>query len=275
MSNLSRDNRSVETFVREYAEAHDLTREQAARLQDRTSATMEWLKSFRRCMGYVRRYGMKHPTAQQQLMVLYDRTRKMLRAFGPLTLHFGPGESQTTEGFELPHAQGTDLESYTFFCLFRDGISSMTLKPGLLAGELGSLLEIVAARGRRDGDDAMTWLWAGRHEHIRIELEPTISPRVAAAMLARDDDDPLIEAFMMTLNAADPKRKLAIEEHVTRSEAPSFRPQGMDPRLVEHELGDGDMRPGLGTPSDHERAGFRAAYLDPEDRMARARHLNF
>lgn len=274
MSNLTQDHRSVEAFVRTYVTEHNLERPQAARLLNRTIQTLEWLKSFRRMMGYVRRYGMQHPTAQQQLMVLYDTTRKHLREFGPLTLKFGPGESTTAEGFTLPHAQGTDLESYTFFCLFRDGVSSLTLKPGLLAGELGALLEVVAARGRREGDDAMTWLWSGRHEHIRMELEPTISPRVAAAMLARDDDDPLIEAFMTTLHAAGPARELAIEEHVTRSSAPSFRPQGVDPRLVEHELTGGDMRPGLGAPSAHERTTLRTAFLDPDDRAARAGHLS-
>jgi hypothetical protein len=273
MQNPSHDNRAVDAFVDGCVTRHNLNAEQAVRLGERTSRAIDWIKSFRRAMGYVRRYGVQHRTARQRIAVTYHETRNLLGEFGAFTLNFGPAETSTADGFVLPPADGTDLESYTFFCLFRDGITSLTLQPGLLAVELESLLEVVAARGRREGDDAVTWLWSGRHPHVRLELEPTISPRVAAAMLARDDDDPMIEAFVRTLEAASPDRVLDPVEYVMKSHAAAFRDQGIDPRIVEHELTGGGLRPDLEPIAMHERDAFRAAYVDPDDRRTRGERL--
>lgn len=279
MQSLQRDGRELTEFVEQYARANALDADQARLLREKLSELLEWLKLMRRTLGYVQRYRPSHPSRQQSSAVLYDATRKFVQRFGRLALTFGPGETFSEEGFVLPQSLDTGMEGYTFFCLFRDGIVALTLMPGITPEELETLLEVVAANGRRDGDDAMTWLWSGRNPHLRIVVEPSMSPRVVAALLSSHPDDPLLGAYYRVLHSAGPsfREHDAIPE-VARRHAELLRAYGLDPDRVERLLSGQGSHAELAPPGEQARAGYRSFFEDDNDRAARigalrTRHL--
>ena len=204
MTSLSRDSRAVSEFAYEYATKHQLTAEQTEGLSRRTNALVDWLKQFRRTLGHIARYAIDHPQRRAALDELVRATSSYTSHFGPIEIRFRPGHSESAEGFPLPHAVEADLIAYTFYPMFRDGVARLLIAPGAGPDELDQLLQIANSRGRRDGDDVFTWIWRLRSPSIRIEAEPTLNAEVASALTSHGVEDPALQAFMATLDSADP-----------------------------------------------------------------------
>lgn len=204
MAALSHEVRAVEAYIETYGAKQELTDEGKTRLSTKLYALLEWLKTFRRALHFAQRYPPRHPSRGEALEHVVTATRSFLKEFGALTLQFGPGNSRTPEGFELPYAQEEDLQRYTFYPFFRDGVVELQLKPGITPAELDTILEICATGGRREDDDVVTWLWSGRFQKVRTEVEPALSPRIAAALAVQAPEDDVLANYLGALEAAAP-----------------------------------------------------------------------
>lgn len=269
MATLSHENRAVDAFVRTYADAHGVSEEAASRLTAKLHAINEWLKTFRRAIHFAQRYPSRHPSRGEALQTVVDATRVFLREYGALTLQFGPGASRTAEGFELPHAQEEDLQRYTFYPFFRDGVVELQLKPGISPVELDTILEICATGGRRDDDDVVTWIWSGRLPKVRMRVEPALSPRIAAALAVQAPEDDILLNYLTALEAAGPFWQGADgRAPFTVEHAESLAGQGIDASRVQAALfGEAAHRCEPPTP-DHQRV-WRDAIADLDDRRDR------
>jgi hypothetical protein len=269
MATLSHENRAVDAFVRPYAESNALSEEAAQRLTAKLHALNEWLKTFRRAIHFAQRYPSRHPSRGEALQTVVDATRAYLREYGALTMQFGPGASRTSEGFELPHAQEEDLQRYTFYPFFRDGVVELQLKPGISPVELDTILEICASGGRREDDDVVTWIWAGRLPKVRMRVEPALSPRIAAALAVQAPEDDILLNYLTALEAAGPFWQGADGRvPFTVELAEPLAAQGIDVSRVQSALfGDAVHRCEPPTP-EHHRA-WREAVADLDDRRER------
>lgn len=204
MATLSRDNRAAAEFAHAYATRVGLDRGQHDLLVAKTEALVDWLKRFRRTLSFAMRYPVEHPQRQAVVDDLLRDTQTFIHRYGPLVLRFAPDHSETDEGFHMPAAADSEFGTYTFYPMFRDGIASLRLVPGAGTAELNLLLDVIAARGRRDGDDTYTWIWRARPPSLELEMEPSLTADVATALAAHQSEDPALEAFLSTLVAADP-----------------------------------------------------------------------
>jgi hypothetical protein len=270
MQNMSRDARELGDRVDAWAREHQLPEPERDQLRRKLASLLDWLKLFRRALGAVRRYDANHPGWRQACDELLARTRAHLRAFGALTLRLGPGDSYSDEGIALPQVLDGEGEGHTFFCLFRDGIVALHLKPGVQPGELEALLAVVAANGRRDGDDAVTWLWSGRHRHLRLEIEPAMGPRLAATLHAADPSDLALGAYLAPLRAASADAPLDDEPRIERNQLAALTGLGVDPTTAERLLRGGAPAGTFAAPGPDIAQNLRAWFEEPNERASRA-----
>lgn len=269
MQNISRDARELTDAVDRWLAAHPQLAEEADRLRRKVTSLHDWVKLFRRKLSATRRHDANHPVARAAADELLNRTRLHLRTFGALTLRIGPADTTSEEGIPLPQLLDGEHEGHTFYCLFRDGICTLQFKPGIEQGELDALLEVVAANGRRDGDDAVTWLWSGRHRHIRIEVESSIGPRLAAMLFARSAQDVSLAGYVGALRAALPDHLPAPEALVGREHAASLAPWGVDPAQVELLLTRGAPATAFPQPDNESGAALAHWFSHQDERLAR------
>lgn len=269
MAALSHELRAIDEFLEAHAAQQQLTDEGRSRLRERLLALVEWLKTFRRSLHFAQRYPPRHPSRAEALEQIVTATKAYLREYGALTLQFGPGTSRTPDGFELPYAQDEDLRKYTFYPFFRDGVVELQLKPGITPIELDTILEICATGGRREDDDVVTWLWTGRFQKVRMEVEPALSPRIAAALAVQAPEDDVLDYYLAALEGAGPfwsgydGRAAFTVEH-----APQLASQGLDEAAVRDCLFGDAAHKFDGVPTDAVRA-WREAYNDHDDRRER------
>lgn len=90
-----------------------------------------------------------------------------VREHGALKIGVG-ADRMTWEGHEVYH--DSDREAGLPFKLFRDGVRGIVFKPGLTAGEVERVLDILARRpsmGRQaEEEDVVTLLWKASLEHV-------------------------------------------------------------------------------------------------------------
>lgn len=269
MQNMSRDSHELGEQVDSYVRQRGLSAAEAAVLRQKLAALLDWVKLFRRAAATARRHDATHPNRRRAADEVVRVTRNHVRTFGALTLRIGPGDAFSDEGLALPHVLDSDLEGYTFFALFRDGIIGFSIKPGFEPAEVEALLEVVAANGRREGDDAVTWLWAGRHRHLRLEVEPSLSPRVAATLRARNPDDLATGAYMSAFLAATPELRAPRVVAIGREYAANLTGYGVDPETVERLLTTGAPATQFPPPSQHIADNYARVFSDARDRGGR------
>jgi len=223
----------IQEFAYAWARAQDLSTAAEKRLVSRLHQLGDWMRTLRRTLGIVRQYGPSHPSAARSSQECFDSTSQFLRTHGPVSVTLGPLEMTSEEGFPLIAA--SEVDTHPLYALFRDGIVRLSLRLGLERSEFDALMSVLAAGGRRDGDDAVTWLWTGRHRHLRLEIEPSVSPKLARTLLSRAPDDPSLSHYLSTLLTLTPDEEMCVE----RKDAPSLRGQGIDPVKVERLLSKG------------------------------------
>lgn len=187
-----------------YAVARGLMPDERMALVRKTEATLEWLKGLRRAAEIARRHARDQVQRHTAVRELTQATAAWHREYGPLEFRLRPGHMTTAEGFPLPQDADPDLGGYTLYPLFRDGIVRLVIHEGVRPDDMDAILDVIAARGRFDGDDAFTRLWLTRGPHIAIEVEPTLWADIAVSLAAQGDDDLAVTAFLATLAAAGP-----------------------------------------------------------------------
>lgn len=261
--------RTVDTFVADAQLKRELTDAAAQRLRLKTLHIIDWLQTFRRALGYAKRYPQRHPTRIEALETVVQATRSILREYGTLTLNFGSGHSRTGDGFELPLSQDDDVQGYTFYPFFRDGVVELQFKPGVTPQELDTVLEICGRDGRRAGDDVVTWVWSGRFKKIRMEVEPVIAPHIAVSLAAQERRDVVLAAYLTALRASGPFSGTADGRNgFTTQHIEGLVDQGVDPETARKRLF--DTTPAVWRPPEPERVKqWRSLFHDLDDRRAR------
>ncbi len=269
---MNREPRTVPTFVAEYARANDLDAEAAQLLTVKTNDVQSWVKAFRRALGYAERYPVGHPSRVRAIEAILETTQRYVASYGTLQLEFHAEGPRTLEGYLLPRATEADQDDNLFYPLFRDGVSNVTFRAGVGHFELDTLMEIIANRGRRDGDDAMTWLWSVRFRCIFFEAETSLTPDVVGALFGSERNDLAVGAFIDALEAAGPfsygsdSRTTFTGEHLA-----ILGDQGLDVESAEGMLtGDDNPYEKIVPISDATREAVRTAYGDPAERARRA-----
>lgn len=274
MSALSRDNRAAVEFAQENASTRGLDPIQRDMLAAKTEAIVDWLKRFRRTLSFAARYPHEHVQRQAAIEDLLRDTVQYIGRFGDLEIRLYADHSSTAEGFRLPAAAEGEFGEFTFYPLFRDGITGFTIHQGVGPAELNLLLDVVASSGEREGDDAYTWLWRHDPPGLSVELAPSMTASIATALAVHGTDDPPLQAFLATLEAADPFYSSSDGRTTFSAETlEALRAQGVDPERARRLLLDpsaGDELPSVGVDA---AARVRALYVHERDRSARLEAL--
>lgn len=227
---MSRDGRAAAAFATEYARTEQLAPEAAEALTRSTSSLLEWVKAFRRTLAVAKKYPVNHPHREDSRSRLAQATAIHLDAHADIELHFWPDHTRTREGFRIPAATEHELDPYTFFAFYRDGIASIRLRRGVGRRELDVIVNIIAAGGRQQGDDAYLWLWRERFEFVDVRVEPKLNAHLAIALAVRGSMSVSADAFLAAFYAASPFHVSGdARQAFTTDSFASLVQQGLDP----------------------------------------------
>lgn len=270
MTTLSRDNRAAVEFAHAYAVSHGLDASQHDLLVAKTDAVVDWLKRFRRTLSFAKRYPHDHPQRQSVVDELLQETGSFTSRFGDLVLVLAPDHSETSEGFHLPPETGHEFGHYTFYPMFRDGIARLAVHPGASRFDLDLLLDVVASDGRRDDDDAYTWIWRERPPCLTVVVEPSLTATSATSLAAHDAEDPALHAFLEALSAAGPFYSGSDGRTTFNADTlEGLARQGIDPEYARRLLLDRDASQLLHPVDPDAAAQLRRLYSHAGDRDAR------
>lgn len=250
--------------------ARGMTPDQTTGLAQRLSQTIDWLKLFRRALGYYARYQGDIAQCRQTLEGCAEFAVRYTRFWGPMVFVLRPGGEKTPEGFTLPPATETELQPYTFFPLFREGIGELRLMPGIGVEELELLLRTAADRTRRATEDPYVALWLSERPGLQFELAPTLTPHIAASLADRQSSDAHLQAYLRILEAAGPfDPGVESRASFTSDLAAGLVDQGLDPGRARAVLAAFDPVGALTEVSTQARANLRAFFAHAPDREAR------
>lgn len=273
MAILTRDERDLQTVVGTWAQANGASEETAQRTRDKLLSVLEWLRALRRLVHTSRRYDISHPTRVEATDQALDGLKPILRRYGALTLHLSLTAVFSEEGIALPSILDADAEGHgqVFHSLSRDGVTKITFKPGIERDEIEHLVEVVAHDGRRDGDNAVTWLWDGRLKHIRVELDPTLAPHAAALAASRGGNDPIVQTYLLALKQAGPDARTRDERpRITTAQADALAALGVTHELVALYQQNPQLEAGHLAIAAEVAAQAQAEYSNLENLRARA-----
>lgn len=263
---MNRSGVDLSTFVQEYAENHGLSAADRQRVHDRHLAATSWLKILERLV--MKRRAGQHLTEAP----LIEATRAYHFEHGELAFRLGPGDTFSPQGYGFPRAQLEEESQYVFYGLFRDGIIGIALLPGVSDTELRTLLDVLVAEGRREGDDALTWLWAQGHDSMRLAVRPDVTPRTAAAMVQNRVADPRWSTYLRALaqatDAASPPADKAV-----RGEPVALSAYGIAPDLAAKLAPDAPAPDWCAPPDDGVRVQYRTFMTDPEELAERRKRI--
>lgn len=265
MGVLSRDERDVQAIVNTWAQATGATPDVVARTSEKLALLLDWLKGLRRVVHNARRYDKAHPTQAQAIDLATDSLRYILKRYGALSLLLSLQGVVSEEGIGLPNILDADGEGHghVFHCLSRDGVARIIFKPGVERGEIEHLIDVIAHDGRREGDNTVTWIWAGRLDHIRLELDPSIAPHAAALAVSHGSTDPVIQTYLGTLQQADPNvSPRDIRPRICSAHAEALAALGVTRELVAFYQLAGQFDPSQLLPTDEIRATAQAELAD-------------
>jgi hypothetical protein len=170
-------------------------REEAALSSDHRSVS-EICACLHRAYRDLRFYPPDHPTARQALDVLGETVISHVNARGPLTLEVEEG--RLTYAGQQVYSYQTSRDNLAFL-LFRDGIRSLSLYPGLEAGEVEVLVDRLAhADDLADAEhDLATALWEQDFAHIDYHVA---DPFLGGEVLREGTIDALRETVLRRLD---------------------------------------------------------------------------
>jgi HEAT repeat protein len=167
-----------------------------------------------------RLYPTGHPASNNTRELLATTVKSHLDSLGPLTL-------QVTEDRLL--VEGEEVYTYTesrdnlAFLMFRDGVRSLTLTPGVDSNELEALVDCLARADQLQSTDhdLTTALWENDLVHIRLEV---VDPFLEGEGTADETFDELRDTVLRRLNELGSVDK-------AEAEAKSTPAQDTDPTL--------------------------------------------
>lgn len=272
-SNIGRDARLVSQFAGQYAHTEGLSPAQTEQLSRRTVSQLEWVKVFRRALEVARKYPADHPHREAAHQRLSQVTTTHLGMHNVLELHFRQDHTCTLEGFPFPPATG-DVDTYTFFPLYRDSIEMLRLRPGTGRRELDEIVAVIVAGGRRAGDDAFTWLWRQRFASVDIRVEPKLNAQLAVALAVRGSATVSADAFLTAFQTAGPFFLGGDNRQAFTTETfESLVPQGLDPARAREMLHSPQPAALLPPVTQQDVTNLRKLYSHEQDRTVRISSL--
>ena len=148
------------------------------------------LRLLDKCLRAITLYSPTHPMYLQALKGLQEGFGPVWADFGSLTLQVQDNGFWWEEHLVFPEEHTVDSISWG---LFKEGIRSVTLTPGVEEEEIVRLLDIIhEARSLATDapDDLLTLLWGQQFEHIRYHVIDLAADDVAAIEKPERSDPP-------------------------------------------------------------------------------------
>ena len=271
---MSRDGRAAAAFAAEYARTEQLGPEEASELARSTVSLVEWVKAFRRTLAVAKKYPSDHPHREDARRRLGQETAMHLDSFRDIELHFWPDHTRTREGFRIPAATEQELDAFTFFAFYRDGLEMLRLRSGVGRRELDTIVEIIASGGRQRSDDAYLWIWRERFANVDVRVEPKLNAHLAIALAVRGSLSVSADAFLAAFQSASPFHVSGdARQAFTTDSFTALVQQGLDPERATQMLSSPNAEALLPTVRREDIESVRDLLTKLSERQARIEAL--
>lgn len=265
----NRERADIEAYVRNHGRQQGWNAVECEAAVTRLTGISDCMRQLRRAVESWRRAGPNDAAVQRAVAQTFDAFRAWVVQFGPLRLRLHHADVRTMEGWTLPRNEA-DVEQPPLACLYRDGLVGLQFQPELIPDELRSLIGLLANWGKREGDDASTWLLSLGLRSIRAEFSPPMPGRLAGTLAAELPGELRCVAYAAVLNAARGAAQPSDSRHaITVAHADDLQEFGLSRESVHRLLSEGPDAVGLTRPSATLTDSYRASYADPGLRALR------
>ncbi len=256
--------RDPERFSREWTARVGADESARQQLLEKIELVTIWYRQLSRSVVLVQNFGPGGESSEKALVQFVELSNEFVRRYGKLILRIGTETIITEEGFELPWKTDASSDVHMLFPLVRDGVNGFSILPGVQSETLVGLVAILSSEGRKNGHNALTWLWTYRDPCFQLVLGPWLSARAAYSLATQPGSAGAYRAYVKVLESVGRYVMSTQTGGLTLDTMSRFE----DPSFVQsraQRLGSEGRSPGeLVMPSARTRLGFAMAMNDEE-----------